>query len=64
MATGFTIYRKLETGEILQVAWRPDLNSAERLVSDLTQQFPAEYGIEPATSRPARCFPPSTRWQH
>lgn len=52
MASGFNIFRKMETGDVLQVAWRPDLSSAEKLVRELTQSFPAEYGIEPATSKP------------
>ena len=66
MSHGFNIFRKLENGEIVQVAWRPDRLAAETLVHDLATQFPGEYGIDEAVSRPHRVSPSLTRnlWQN
>lgn len=64
MHSGFYVFRRLEGGEELQVAWRPDLASAEKLVSDLMHLWPAEYGIAVATSRRDRCIPSAGKWVH
>jgi len=50
MANGFKVLRKLDNGEELQVAWRPNRPLAERLVQDLMQSWPAQYEIEEAES--------------
>ena len=66
MSVGFNIYRKLENGNPLQVAWRPDRKTAEKLVQELKDNFPGEYGIEPAASEPVRCVPyaPAKGWSN
>ena len=66
MSVGFNIYRKLENGYPLQVAWRPDRKTAEKLVQELKDNFPGEYGIEPAASEPVRCVPyaPAKGWSN
>ncbi len=52
MGSGFNIFRTLETGERLRISWRSDLAAAEQLVRDLSEDFPAEYGIEEASGQP------------
>jgi hypothetical protein len=66
MSAGFNIYRKLENGHSLQVAWRRDRSLAEKLAKDLNENFPGEYGIEPAASEPVRCVPyaPAKGWSN
>jgi hypothetical protein len=49
MPPGFYIFRKLENGELLEVAWRSDIEQAERLVASLHELWPAEYLIQDAT---------------
>ena len=46
----YTVFRKLETGELLQVATRDDLREAERLAQALDQYWPADYPVLDAPS--------------
>lgn len=48
MSSGFNVFRKLDNGEPVQVAWRPDRKHAEQLVRELNEHWPAEYRIEEA----------------
>jgi len=67
MASGFNIFRRFETGEVVGIAWRPDLSGAETLVRDLNERFPAEYGIQEATANPLSCLPyvpAASRWSN
>jgi hypothetical protein len=67
MASGFNVFRRLETGELVRIAWRPDLGGAEKLARDLNEHFPAEYGIEEAASKPLTCVPyaqAASRWSN
>ena len=41
----YTIFRKLETGELLRVATREDLTEAERLAQALDEYWPADYSV-------------------
>ena len=41
----YTIFRKLETGELLRVATRDDLREAEQLAQSLHEYWPAEYSV-------------------
>jgi hypothetical protein len=66
MSSGFNVYRKLETGEIVRVAWRPDLAAAEALLRALRQDFPGTYGVEEALSEPTavRADRPQRHWRN
>lgn len=67
MASGFNIFRILETGEVVRIAWRPDLSRAEELIRDLKKYFPAKYGTEEAAGKPLTCAaytPASNRWRN
>jgi len=59
---GYNIYRKLDDGQELHIAWRPNKESAERLVEELTDSWPAEYGIREAASRPQAPVPYTGRY--
>jgi hypothetical protein len=45
MHMAYTIFRKLETGELLRVAARDDLHQAQQLVQSLDEHWPADYTI-------------------
>lgn len=45
MELGFNLYRKFEDGDVLLIAWRPDLNEAEELMRGFMDSWPGEYGI-------------------
>lgn len=57
MEFGYDIIRKLENGEELHVAWRPSRHSAERLVQDLMESWPAEYDIHELSRSRFFCVP-------
>ena len=46
MPGGFYIFRKLDNGEALHVAWRETFEEAKKLVAELREHWPAEYDIE------------------
>ena len=46
----YTIFRKLETGELLRVATRDDLREAKQLAQSLHEYWPAEYPVLDAQS--------------
>jgi hypothetical protein len=67
MESGFNIFRKLDDGEILYVAWRADRKNAEQLVRQLSEWWPADYGIAEGAGEPSSWLdqvPTSTRWIH
>jgi hypothetical protein len=41
----YTIFRRLETGELLRVATRDDLSEAEQLAQSLHEFWPADYSV-------------------
>jgi hypothetical protein len=51
MELGFNIYRRLESGEVFYISWRPNLERAEQCVLALNEQWPGDYGIEKATQQ-------------
>ena len=55
MVNGFNVLRKLDNGEELQVAWRPNRSLAEGLVHQLMELWPAEYEIREANGGPVSC---------
>ena len=64
MPPGFNVYRKLENGEIVRVAWRADRTAAEDLLRELQETFPGEYGIETAEGKPVWVRNgPKHRWE-
>jgi hypothetical protein len=48
LSVGFNIFRKLNEGGSLKIAWRRDHEQAQELVTRLMDLWPAEYSIEPA----------------
>ena len=52
MESGFNVFRRLDDGQELHVAWRRDVEAAEHLVADLNDTWPGEYGYREANSQP------------
>ena|SRR5579872_3799935 len=46
-AQSYGIFRKLETGEFVQVGTREDLHQAQHLIQSLYEFWPAEYEVRP-----------------
>jgi len=60
MEQGYTILRKIDTGEILRIASRNSLQEARQLVRSLRECWPGRYLIRKGTGRAAVC-PPRSR---
>ena len=65
MSRGYTVFRKLDNGDELAVAWRETRKLAQQLIRDLMEMWPAEYFIRKAEP-PIRCVPPhrGSKWVH
>ena len=48
MSDGFFVFRELEDGEVLNVAWRQELEQADELVRELGNLWPGKYFHAPA----------------
>ncbi len=59
MPSGFYVYRRLEDGQVLTVAWRKDAERAAKLVSELNELWPGEYGCREAHDEPLSVGPDS-----
>ena len=63
MAYGFTIVRKVDDGKELYIAWLRKRESAEELLKDLKELWPAEYKMHEAAGPPMfRMTPIAQRW--
>lgn len=59
MKSGFNVYRKLDDGQVVHVAWRKDAQAAESLLADLNSTWPGEYGYREANGEPLSPAPKS-----
>ena len=58
VGSGVNIFRKMDDGRMLQVAWRPNLALAKELIRTLAQMWPAEYLIQAAEPNGESSFRP------
>jgi hypothetical protein len=63
MQRGFNVYRRLDNGEIVHVAWRREAEQADKLMQDLNEMWPGHYGYLEAEGEPLSFVakPPANR---
>lgn len=59
MKRGYNIFRRLDDGQILHVAWRRSPEQARQLIADLSDTWPGEYGYREAEGVAISCMPDS-----